>query len=108
MAIHADILRVPPRPASDDPTTPLPGPSSTTAAELKALELFREQSLEGVPHLLHHKCLPQGPDGPFPGGYISYTIMTRMPGRDLMAAKFWSLPEEQRDERRQSFLRVLK
>ena len=35
-------------------------------------------------------------------------IMTKMPGQDLMALKFWSLEEEEREERRRAFLQVLK
>ncbi|KAK5134303.1 hypothetical protein LTR08_006732 [Meristemomyces frigidus] len=101
-------IQVPPRPASDDPKHFLPGPSDTTLAELHALRTFCETGLEGVPHLLHTKCSPQGPDGPFPDGYISYTVMTKMPGQDLMAAKFWSLSDDEKEEWRQSFLLVLK
>ncbi|KAK5123906.1 hypothetical protein LTR85_002102 [Meristemomyces frigidus] len=101
-------IQVPPRPASTDPTAPLSGPSETTEAELKALQTFRQSGLEGVPHLIDTKCTPQGPDGPFPGGYISYTVMTKMPGLDLMASKFWSLADEEKDERREAFLLVLK
>ncbi|KAK4542059.1 hypothetical protein LTR36_007090 [Oleoguttula mirabilis] len=101
-------VQVPPRSASTDPKEPLPGPSETTAAELKALRLFRDSSAEGVPHYINSKCSPQGSDGPFPGGYISYTVMTKMPGQDLMAAKFWSLSDAEKEERRQAFLRVLK
>ncbi|KAI7277799.1 hypothetical protein KC345_g6400 [Hortaea werneckii] len=101
-------VQVPPRPASEDPSEPLPGPSVTTSAELKALETFRESGTEGVPHLLAHKCEKQDTQGPFPNGYISYSIMTKMPGQDLMTSKFWSLEEAEREERRQAFLQVLK
>lgn len=99
---------MPPRPASTDPTEPLPGPSETTTAELKALKTFRDASAEGVPHLIHSQCSPQGSSGPFPGGYISYIVMTKVPGQDLMAAKFWSLSDDEKEERRQAFLSVLK
>jgi len=101
-------VQVPPRPASDDPSEPLSGPSETTSAELEALQTFQENDTEGVPHLVAHKCELQGPQGPFPNGYISYSIMTKMPGQDLMALKFWSLEEEEREERRRAFLEVLK
>ena len=103
-----NIARVPPRPASEDPSEPLSGPSETTSAELKALKTFRENNTEGVPHLIAHKCELQGLQGPFPNGYISYSVMTKMPGQDLMALKFWSLEEEEREQRRQAFLEVLK
>ncbi|KAI7533232.1 hypothetical protein KC331_g13169 [Hortaea werneckii] len=101
-------VQVPPRLASDDPSEPLSGPSETTSAELKALKTFRENDTDGVPHLIAHKCEAQGPQGPFPNGYISYSIMTKMPGQDLMALKFWSLEDEEREERRRAFLQVLK
>ncbi|KAK3066321.1 hypothetical protein LTR53_017377, partial [Teratosphaeriaceae sp. CCFEE 6253] len=99
---------VPPRPASDDPKEPLPGPSATTAAEWAALQRFRDENIDGVPHLVAKKCVPQNKHGPWPGGYISYTVMTRMPGQDLMAAKFWSLDDGTKEEIRQAFLTVLK
>merc|ERR1712070_84806 len=59
-------VQVPPRPASDDPSEPLPGPSETTSAEVKALQTFRENDTEGVPHLVAHKCERQDPQGLFP------------------------------------------
>lgn len=34
--------------------------------------------------------------------------MTKMPGLDLMTLKFWSQPDELKDEIRQAFIRVLK
>ncbi|KAK3647029.1 hypothetical protein LTR56_008195 [Elasticomyces elasticus] len=101
-------VQVPPRSASDDPTEPLPGPSATTAAEWLALQQFRDENVEGVPHIVASQCSPQGPEGPFPGGYISYTIMTRMPGQDLMACKFWSMEDAMKEEIRQAFVALLK
>jgi len=106
--IWADTDRVPPRPASDDPTIPLPGPSEMTRAELKALQLFGERGIERVPHLLATTCKTQGPKGPFPEGYIAYTIMTKMPGKNLMDFKFWSQSEDLQDEIRSAFLLTLK
>ncbi|KAK4897550.1 hypothetical protein LTR27_004694 [Elasticomyces elasticus] len=101
-------VQVPPRSASDDPTEPLPGPSATTAAEWSALQRFRDESVEGVPHNIATQCSSQGPHGPFPGGYISFTIMTRMPGQDLMAYKFWSMEDAVKEEIRQAFVALLK
>lgn len=79
-----------------------------TAAELKALATFEAHNLTSVPHLIATKSVPQDAGGLFPGGYITYTIMTMMPGRNLMDLKFWGLPEEQRQEIRQAFLIELK
>ncbi|GAB1744636.1 hypothetical protein NU219Hw_g2032t1 [Hortaea werneckii] len=39
---------------------------------------------------------------------VKVHIMTKMPGQDLMALKFWSLEDEEREERRRAFLQVLK
>ncbi|KAK5110818.1 hypothetical protein LTR62_005529 [Meristemomyces frigidus] len=101
-------VQVPPRPASNDATEPLPGPSDTTADERKALQKFRESSLNGVPHLVASKCVAQAATGPFPGGYVSYTIMTLMPGQDLMETKFWSLDDGTKAIIRDAFVNLLK
>ncbi|KAK5720234.1 hypothetical protein LTR15_007507 [Elasticomyces elasticus] len=102
------VMKVKVQSASDDPTEPLPGPSATTAAEWSALQRFRDELVEGVPHIMATQYSPQGPHGPFPGGYISYTIMTRMPGEDLMACKFWSMEDAVKEEIRQAFVALLK
>ena len=99
---------MPPRPASNDPTKPLPGPSETTAAEWEALSKFREAQLEGVPHLVAKKCSVQPANGHFPGGYVAYTVMTLMPGQDLMDTKFWSLDDETKEIIREAFVALLK
>ncbi|KAK0261673.1 hypothetical protein LTR01_001067 [Friedmanniomyces endolithicus] len=104
----SDIYRVPPRPASDDPREPLPGPSVTTVAEIAALRKFQREDLAGVPHLVATKCSRQGSNGPFPGGYVSYIVMTVMPGRDLMASMFWSLDDVVKEEIRDAFVILLK
>ncbi|KAK0821656.1 hypothetical protein LTR57_012930 [Friedmanniomyces endolithicus] len=101
-------IQVPPRPASDDPREPLPGPSATTAAEIAALRKFQCEDLDGVPHLIATKCSRQGTNGPFPGGYISYIVMTAMPGRNLMASMFWSLDDAVKEEIRDAFITLLK
>lgn len=76
---------------------PVPGPSDTTAHELKALELFRGASLTCAPKLIgFHKQL-QDHQGPFPGGYITFTAMTKLPGFALFG-KYWNFSPEQRDE----------
>lgn len=43
-----------------------------------------------------------------PGGYIVYIVMTLMPGKDLMALKFWSMEEAQRKEIREKFLEAIR
>jgi hypothetical protein len=79
-----------------------------TAAEWKALETFRDRGLVGVPHLVAKICVPQRANGHFPGGYVSYTIMTLMPGEDLLALRFWSLDDTLKDHIRTAFVRLLK
>jgi len=88
--------------------TPLLGPSKYTAAELQALKTFTTHNLASAPHLIASKSTAQRVGDLFPEGYISYTVMTKMPGRDLMSLGFWSLPEEQRAQIREAFLKELK
>jgi hypothetical protein len=42
-----------------------------------------------------------------PGGYITYTAMTCMPGTNLLALKFWSMAVEERQEIPGKFLEAL-
>lgn len=89
-------------------TTPIPGPSEYTAAELEALQRFADTNTPSLPHLVAWKKVVQGADGPMPGGYLAYVVMTLMPGRDLMELKFWSMTEAQREEIRDAFLVAIK
>ena len=50
----------------------------------------------------------QGDDGPMPGGYIAYIVMTLMPGMHLMDLKFWSQSDEEKQAIRKAFVPVLK
>lgn len=86
----------------------MPGPSEHTAAELDALKKYADTKSVGLPHLVSWKKAVQGENGPMPGGYIIYIVMTLMPGRDLMELKFWSMTEEQREEIRNAFLPLIK
>ena len=89
-------------------TTPIPGPSEYTKDELKALRKFADTKSPSLPHLIAWKTVIQDANGPMPGGYIAYVVMTLMPGQDLMALKFWSLPEPRREDIRRAFLVALK
>lgn len=89
-------------------TKPIPGPSEYTAAELQALQKFADTKRLSVPHLVAWKKVVQGDDGPMPGGYLAYVVMTLMPGQDLMALKFWSMNDDQREEIRDAFLVAIK
>lgn len=89
-------------------TTPIPGPSEHTKDELKALKTFADTKSSSLPHLVAWKTVVQGDNGPMPGGYIAYVVMTLMPGRDLMDLKFWSMEEPRKAEIRRAFVVALK
>ncbi|KAK4507064.1 hypothetical protein PRZ48_000798 [Zasmidium cellare] len=89
-------------------TTPIPGPSEHTKDELIALQKFADTKSPSLPHLVATKTVVQGDDGPMPGGYIAYIVMTLMPGRDLMDLKFWSMEEPRKAEIRRAFVVALK
>ena len=92
-------------PGSDQPQN---GPSTTTAAELKALEMFTVAKNLSVPHLVCYQRLQQGSTGPMPGGYMTFIIMTKMPGIDMFG-RFWSAyVGSERDEISEHFLEGLK
>ncbi|KAL2435178.1 hypothetical protein ABEF95_014259 [Exophiala dermatitidis] len=86
------------------------GPSTTTAAELKALRIFRDAKCPFAPTVADYKQTTQGPNGPFPGGYITYTVMTKMPGESLHDSHFWgqAFSDEERKEVQQKFLVALR
>jgi hypothetical protein len=87
---------------------PEPGPSTTTLAEFKALEIFRQANSAYAPHLVNFKRAAQGPDGLFAGGYLTFTVMTKMPGESLHNLQFWGMPAEERKEIVQEFLVALR
>lgn len=84
------------------------GPSPMTEAELKALKKFSDENILNVPHLMSWKKATQGPDGIHPGGYIIYTVMTRVPGESLWDLGYWSMESSQRAEIQQIFLKKLR
>lgn len=106
-------------------TTPIPGPSESTSAELVALQKFSEEDSPGLPHLVAWKKgvqeeINKKEEGkeegegkeeeakwPMPGGYVVYIVMTLMPGRHLMDWGFWGLEEEEREVIRERFVGVL-
>ena len=92
----------------DSNQKPEAGPSTTTSAELKALESFRDTSNTYTPHLVAWKRAVQGPDGLLPGGYLTYTVMTKMSGQNLLDLQYWTLPAEERVEIVREFLSALR
>lgn len=84
-----------------------PGPSTTTSAELKALKTFIRVQNPYAPQFVAWKSEVQGPSGLLPGGYVTYTAMTMMPGDTLFNLQFWGLPEDERHEITRAFLLAL-
>ncbi|KAK3704321.1 hypothetical protein LTR37_013874 [Vermiconidia calcicola] len=84
------------------------GPSPQTAAELKVLQIFRDREMEGVPHLVTWKKTTQPTNGVHPGGYLVYTVMTRVPGQSLWDLGYWSTADSLRSQIQQSFLAKLR
>ena len=90
-----------------DPQLSHPTHSAATAHELEALQIFGDAGTEYGPRLVAFETLHQGPDGLLPGGYISYTIMTTIPGKSLFDLGYWSLEPDDRAEIQQSFFEAL-
>lgn len=92
----------------DNDTKLVARPSTTTATELTALELFRENNTTFVPQLIAFEQRVQDAHGPLPGGYINYTFMTKMPGQNLLDYKYWSASFDERAVIQQKFIIALK
>jgi len=75
---------------------------------LKALETFRQESVAYTPILVNYKRSAQGSSGPLPGGYLTFMVMTKMPGDSLYNLNFWGMPTEEREEIVQKFLAALR
>ncbi|KIW91979.1 uncharacterized protein Z519_06961 [Cladophialophora bantiana CBS 173.52] len=88
--------------------SPEVGPSTTTAHELKALEKLRHTHSAFTPVLVNFKKAVQPAQGPLPGGYLTFLVMTKMPGDSLFNMYYWGMPTEERDEITQKFLVALK
>lgn len=75
---------------------------------MKALEMFRSVSSEHAPHLVHYKQTVQGSNAPLPGGYLNFTVMTKMPGDSLHNLYYWGMPTEEREIIIKEFLVALR
>lgn len=75
---------------------------------MEALTKFREANTSFAPQLVNYKRAVQGSDGPFPNGYKTFTVMTKMPGDSLHDLYFWGMPEEERGKIAQAFLVALR
>ena len=76
---------------------PSEGPSTTTEHELRALTMFRDANLPCAPQLVAYHRQKQDDRGPLPGGYLTFTIMTKMQGHALFG-KFWNMSAAEREE----------
>ncbi|OQO12664.1 hypothetical protein B0A48_02127 [Cryoendolithus antarcticus] len=87
-------------------TPPAVGPSDTSTAEIKALQMFRESETLFAPHLIASKTVPDT-NPMLPGGYITYSVMSRLPGQSLLALGYWSMTVEKRQIIQTKFLEAL-
>lgn len=78
--------------------------SEGTEREVMALKTLRAPA----PSLVAFESMVQANDGPLPGGYITFTIMTRMPGTDLLEYKYWSIGIQERLLIQKQFLLALR
>ena len=97
-------------PTEADPNPlPHPGPSDTTTHELAALRIFTAAKTPFAPHLITFKTETQGPEGKVPGGYVTFTVMSMMPGLTLYPElKYWTLGNQEREEIVKRFLGALR
>lgn len=84
-----------------------PSCSNATTHELSALRLFRSANSNVGPHLVAFQTIPQSDDGLLPGGYISCTVMNKLPGKSLFDLGYWSLSAADRTEIEAKFLEAL-
>lgn len=77
--------------------TPTTGPSTTTAAELQALTIFRDAKTPFAPQLVAYHSEVQQDLAPLPGGFITFTVMTKLPGVSLFG-RYWNMSPQERDE----------
>jgi hypothetical protein len=87
-------------------THPVHDPNSATLDEINALERFRDSDCLHTPHLVvaeTQRLAPELDKLSIPGGFLTWTIMTYVPGVRLVSTEFWEKPEWQREQIRQAF-----
>jgi hypothetical protein len=89
------------------PLDPQPTQSDATSHELSALKIFRDAETKYGPCLVAFESQRQGSEGLLPGGYVSCTVMSTLPGKSLFDLGYWSLEENDRMEIQQIFLEAL-
>lgn len=58
--------------------------------------------------LVDFKQAVQPTEGPLPGGYITFLVMSKLPGDSLYNLNYWGKSKEERNEITQKFLIALK
>jgi hypothetical protein len=84
-----------------------PTQSDATSHELSALKIFHDAETNYGPRLVAFDSQRQGSEGLLPGGYVSCTVMSTLPGKSLFDLGYWSLEENDRMEIQQRFLEAL-
>lgn len=96
-------------PADGLETEAVEGPSTTTKQELRALEIFTNGNSVYAPKTISFKSDTQKrTTSPLPGGYLTYLVMTKMPGGNLLDARYWDMTPEARQEIISKFLEALR
>jgi hypothetical protein len=85
-----------------------PPPSLDTAHELKALTTFHDSQTPFAPRLIAFSHVSQPSAGPLPQeGYISSTVMSKIPGKSLFELGYWSMSSEEQKEIQREFIGAL-
>lgn len=105
--LNANIISRLPGNAEIGLRRPEESPSATTILERKALEIFSKAQSIYAPRLLGFKQDVQNDSGPLPGGYITYTLMSKVSGISLFDLHFWTLSEKEREDIERMFLKAL-
>ncbi|KAJ4375715.1 hypothetical protein N0V86_007248 [Didymella sp. IMI 355093] len=87
-------------------THPVHNPNSATSNEIQALKRFRDSDCPHTPHLIvaeTQRLVPELDQLSIPEGFLTWTIMTHLPGVRLISTEFWEKPEWQREQIRQAF-----
>lgn len=71
--------------------------------ELTALKALKEFECDVVPDLLAYQVGEQSEDSIVPGGYITYVVWDKVPGKPLNAEEFWEQDLKSRQAIRNKF-----
>jgi hypothetical protein len=82
-----------------------------TPPELNAYKFLTDNGSRSTPKLRAYKQDTQGPNGPIPGGHITWIVWQKVPGKCLGgirdASVYWGLRATERKRVRDAFLREL-